>query len=258
MLRGRRRLVVLLVLAAAIAAGLVAAAPWRGGSTTGAAARGTGPAAPPAASTDPGTTSAAPAPAVGAALAQSVPCPAGAAQRSALALARAQARYALEWRGRTIHVDLRRIAADRALVDALASGQLGAAQLAAEAQLIHHVVQIRVLRGGRAIVDANPTSFDVAGSELVLHGPHGTTLGTLEITLQDIIGFLKLDRHLYHAATVVRGSGGRVLSSLPHAVAPALPESGCVRVAGARWTVSHMSRPGYAGEHLEIWVLNRI
>lgn len=187
----------------------------------------------------------------------------GCAPPASLARARgqlrsAEARYAVESSGRTIHVDLRQIAHDRRLVGALRAGDIAAALAAANGELVRHVVQIRVLRGSRVLLDANPTSFDVAGSSIVLRGPGGRRLGTLQITLQDIIGFIKLERRVDHAGALVRGRDGRMRTSLPAAAALTLPRSGCVAIGARRYVVGSFQRASYTGEPLTIWVLTSV
>src|ERR1019366_343103 len=145
-------------------------------------------------------------------------CPTrAAAARATRALRAAQARYRMEARGTVIHADLRRIAGDRRLISALEAGNLPAAQLAAGEQLVNHVVQIRVLRGARVLLDANPTSFDVAGSTIRL-----------------------------------RGAAGQMRTSLPPAAAASLPSSGCSQLGARRYVVSSFQETSYTGEALTI------
>jgi hypothetical protein len=183
----------------------------------------------------------------------SVPCPRGeAAARSDRALAAATARYLLEARGHAVHADLRRIARDPILLAALAAHDLRRARAEAERQLVNHVVRIRVLRGSRVLLDANSLSFDVAGSSIALR-----SLGRLEITVQDIIGYVKLVRKLDAAEVIVHGAGGHVHTS-PRAAAAArltLPRSGCARVGGRLYAVRTLDEVGFAGEALTISVL---
>jgi hypothetical protein len=104
-----------------------------------------------------------PAPSRAAAVVAARGCPAAAASaRARTALAAAEARYRMESRGSVIHADLRQIEHDRSLVGALSAGNTGAALSAANNQLVRHVVQIRVLRGSRVLLDANPTSFETS------------------------------------------------------------------------------------------------
>src|ERR1700688_4977160 len=102
------------------------------------------------------------------------------------------ARYRLEAAGHAVHTDLKQIAHDAALIGALRAGDIPGALAAANRQLVRHVVQIRVTRGSRLLLDANPSSFDVAGSSIALRSVGGRNLGRLTITVQDIIGFIKL------------------------------------------------------------------
>ncbi len=154
-----------------------------------------------------------------------------------------------------IHADLRRIASDPVLLDSLSAGNLGSALAEANRQLVRHVVQIRVLRGSRLLVDANPTSWDVGGSGVELHAPNGRRLGRLEITVQDVIGLVKLVHKLNAAEVVVRGASGRVRVSLPATKALTLSASGCTQVGTHSYVVSSFHQTSFSGEPLTVWVL---
>jgi len=176
-------------------------------------------------------------------------------RRSAGALLAAERRFALEAEGATIHRDLRQIAHDRALLQALSAGDSQRATVAAERQLVRHVVRIRVVRDGRALLDANATSFDVAGAAVGLRGAHGSSLGQLQITVQDVIGFDKLVHRRIHADVLVRASGGAMRTTLPAAARAVLPASGCLSVGARRYLVRSFARTDFTGEALEVWVL---
>lgn len=183
-------------------------------------------------------------------------CPSpAAADRAAAALRGAEARFQLESEGLTIHRDLRQIAGDRRLLKALSANDLSLALAEANRQLVRHVVRIRVQRGPRIVVDANPSSFDVGGSGLLLRAPTGTVLGRLQITVQDVIGFDKLVHKLLHADVVVRGSGGHARTTLPAAAGLSLPAAGCARIGGRSYVVGSFAQRSFTGEHLAIWVL---
>jgi hypothetical protein len=161
----------------------------------------------------------------------------------------------MESRGTVIHADLRRIARDRTLAATLAAGRLRSALTAADRQLVRHVVQIRVLAGSRVLLDANSSSFDVGGSRLSLRGPRGVILGQLQITVQDMIGFIKLVHKLDAADVVVRDAAGHARSSLPAALNVALPSSGCTRVGARTFVVSSFSTTSFTGVPLTVWLL---
>ena len=99
--------------------------------------------------------------------------------------------------------------------------------------------------------------FVVLSGRPTLRTPGGRSIGSLQITVQDIIGFIKLERKLDHAGIVVVGSGGRMRTSLPAAAGVALPRAGCVEIAARRFVVSSFRRLSYTGEPLTIWVLSR-
>lgn len=181
-------------------------------------------------------------------------CPGFAAAR---ALARAERgaryRYDLERVGLAVHVEFRRIEHDRALTSELAHDDLAAARARAGALLVNHVVRIRIGRGARVIVDANAGSFAVGGSVHQLRFAH-RTLGQLEVTVQDVTGYVKLVREYERADVVVRGSSGRQRTSLARAPSR-LPASGCAWIGGHRYAVGSFAESGFARERLTIWVL---
>jgi hypothetical protein len=177
-------------------------------------------------------------------------------RRADAVLAAAAFRYQQETSGSTIHADVQRIAADPLLLAALQRNRFGRALTEARRQLVQHVVRIRVLRGSRVVVDANHTSFDVAGSSMVLRGRRGERLGTLMITVQDVIGFIKLiDRRDGASAVVVRGSRGHLSASSPLAAAAALAPTGCVTLAGHAYVVRTLRERSFTGEPLTIRIL---
>lgn len=178
-----------------------------------------------------------------------------AAARADAALSAAKRRYLTEAQGRVIHVDLRQIAGDTVLLRALSAGNLGSALAAANRQLVRHVVQVRVLRGSRVLLDANPTSFDVGGSGMDLRARNGHSLGRLQITVQDVIGFIKLVHKLDAAEVVVRGSAGHVRTSRPVLATIPLPRSGCTQIGTRRYVVSSFNETSFWGEPLTIWLL---
>jgi hypothetical protein len=181
-------------------------------------------------------------------------CPSGAAAaRIHAVLRRARYRYSQERVGLAVHVAFRRIEHDGTLVRALRAGDLVTARVRADQLLVGHVVRIRIRRGSRLLLDANPTSFAVGGSVHSLR-LHGRTLGQMEVSIQDVIGFIRLVHKYDGGDVVVRGSRGQARTSIG-AVPRRLPGSGCVSIAGRRYAVSSFSERGFAGEGLTIWVL---
>jgi hypothetical protein len=150
-----------------------------------------------------------------------------------------------------------RIARDQRFLRALQSGNAAAIRAAALHELflpVKHVVRIRVVRGGRTIVDVGGTF--VSGSEgTELRAPNGADLGRLDVSMQDILGLTKLVRRFTPAEIVVRGRPGHVLASPPGLANVTMPDSGRVAIDGRQWAVSSFTRTGFAGEPLRISVL---
>jgi hypothetical protein len=167
----------------------------------------------------------------------------------------AKRRYDHEQYGVAVHAALRRVTHDGALLRALNAGAPRTARAEAKRQLIFHTVRIRIVRGSRVLVDANPASFAVAGPTGELHGPHGRVLGQAQVTVQDVVGFIKLVHRYHPAHLLVRGRHGHVQTSLPASRTKLLPASGCTTVAGHAYAVRSFTRTGFAGEPLKIWLL---
>jgi hypothetical protein len=187
-------------------------------------------------------------------------CPSPAAAARARAVLRgAKQRFQIESRGTAIRADLRYIAHDRVLLDALRSNDMAGVRAEVgrlqHSQIVKHVTRIRVLRGSQVLVDGWPTSFDVAGSERELRDHNGRSLGRVQITIQDIIGFIKLEHRHDGTEVVARGAQGQVRTLLPAARGVSLPATGCVRVGGRHYMVRSFKETGFIGEPLTIWLL---
>ena len=172
----------------------------------------------------------------------------------------ARQRYSEEVTGAAVHKQLRRVAADPVLLRALSSGNLTA--LRAEVRLQDatphaHISRLRVVRGSRVLADAGVV-FPVAPAQTALHDAHGHVLGTLQLCIQDVIGYVKYLHRNVHVDVVVRGHGaGHVRTSLPAAASRTLPSSGPVTIGGHRYLVRFFTEHGLAGETLRIWILKR-
>jgi hypothetical protein len=195
------------------------------------------------------------------------PAPAGAAsgscgaastqQRVAAALRFARGRFRLEADGEAVHAALALVGADRALAAAMGRGDFGAAK--AEALRLvrghHHITAIRVLRGQRVVVETMRYPFDVAGSQAPLRDRRGAVVGTLQVTIQDVIGFIRLVHKFTGSQVLVRGAAGEAKSSLPAALGARLPAAGCATLAGRTYAVRSFPETSFTGEALTIWVL---
>jgi len=162
--------------------------------------------------------------------------------------------YQQEADGAVGHAAVRRIARDPALLAALRSGDPTALRTAALRQLFNpgkHVVRLGILREGRPLTDVGG-AFVVAPARLALRGG-----ATLEASMQDVVGYVKLVHRLTGAQVVVRGAPGHVESSLPAAARRSLPAAGDATIAGRTYVVRSFHEPGYAAERLDVWILSR-
>jgi hypothetical protein len=169
----------------------------------------------------------------------------------------ARARYGLERYGVAVHAALGTVAADRVLTDAVRAGNLTAARAEA-VRLVRghqHISAIRLVRGGRPLIDTNVYPFDVAGAQATLRDRRGAVLGTLHVTIQDVVGFIRLVHKYGGSQVVVRGARGEAKTSLPAALAARLPASGCATLAGRTYAVGSFSEASFTGEPLTIWIL---
>jgi hypothetical protein len=178
---------------------------------------------------------------------------------------RAKAIYRNEIEGAKLPQQLRRIARDRTLLDALSRGDLAGAQAAANKllriPLNHraHVTRISVVRGSQVLVNATVNSdgvFVVTPGRRFLTF-HGRPLGILLVSLQDVTGFVKLIRHVTGADALVRGASGHVRTSLPAARRARLPSSGSVTIAGRTYLTRSFHETGWGKEPLTVWILQR-
>jgi hypothetical protein len=141
------------------------------------------------------------------------------------------------------------------LLDGLTTGDLAEARYAMHHQPIRHAVAVRVTKDGRTLIDVG-LRFVVGGRIHALHNQNGRYLGQIEISIQDVVGFIKLVHRLTGCEVVVEGSTGQAMSSLDAAVGTPLPGSGPVDVAGRDYTVTSFRERGFAGEPLLVSLLD--
>jgi hypothetical protein len=150
--------------------------------------------------------------------------------------------YSGERAGAAVHASLRRIERDAAAMRGSRAALLR--------QLFkpgYHVVRLRVVRGGRVRGDV--------GGRFVVAGP---SRRGLTISIQDVIGYVKLVHGLTGQGVVVRGRPGHVVASSPALAHAPLPAKGEAFVRGHRYTVTLFHEPGFAGERLRVWILHPI
>jgi hypothetical protein len=113
-----------------------------------------------------------------------------------------------------------------------------------------HVSRLRIVRGKQVLIDVG-VPFVVAPSQMRMPGGY-----TLQISIQDEIGFVKFTYRNDHVWAVVRGRGpAHVRTLLPAAAHARLPASGTVTLAGRRYAVRSFSETALGGEPVTVWIL---
>jgi hypothetical protein len=110
----------------------------------------------------------------------------------------------------------------------------------------YHVVRLRVLRHGKVAGDV--------GGRFVVGGP---TRDGMTISIQDVIGYVKLVHRLTGQGVVVRGRPGHVAASSSAFAAARLPAAGQVAIGARTYSVTSYTEPGFAGERLHVWLLGQ-
>jgi hypothetical protein len=174
----------------------------------------------------------------------------------------AKARYVQEVQGGVAHATLRRVARDPALLAALRSGSQTRLRSYVQSRYMPvwyhwHVSRLRIMRGSNVLVDAG-VPFVLAPSQMTLRDARGRSLGTLQVSIQDEIGFVRFMHRNYPVDVVVRGRGAaHVRTSLPAAASAHLPDSGTTTIGGARYQVRSFRQMALANEPVKVWILQR-
>jgi hypothetical protein len=171
-------------------------------------------------------------------------------------------RYRIEAHGGIAFGTMHRVARDPVLLRTLQSGNLTALRAYVRQQYqpvwYHwHVSRMRILKGSRVLADAG-VPFVVAPVHMTLRGAGGRPLGTLEVSIQDVIGFVRFMHRNYPVDVVVRGRGpAHVRTSLPAAARSKLPSQGATTIAGRRYLVRSFHETALAKEPVTVWILKR-
>ena len=176
-------------------------------------------------------------------------------------LATARAVYAGQVRGAHSLAVLHKVGSDPILLHDLQGGRIAAARAYVAHQFpkvwYHwHVSRLRITQGGRLVSELG-VPFVLPPSQMTLRGPSGRPVGTLQISMQDEIGFVRLMHRRYPPVQVViRGQGASHLRTSMHAAASTkLPASGTVKLGGRRYLVRSFSEPSWDGGPVTIWLL---
>ena len=174
----------------------------------------------------------------------------------------ARQRYRVEAQGSVANATARRVARDPALLRTLQSGNVAATQAYVKRQFAGvwyhwHVSRMRITKGSTVVVETG-VPFVLAPTQVTLRGSGGRALGTLEVSIQDEIGFVRYMHRNYPVDVVVRGQGaGHIQTSLPAAANAKLPSQGPVTIAGRRYLARSFPETAWNGEPVTAWILTK-
>jgi hypothetical protein len=151
---------------------------------------------------------------------------------------------------------VKHLSQNAALLRAIRAGDLAKVRSEARRPVITHEVRVRITRGSHVLMDAG-LPFVVQGARGELRGPNGAVLGRVEVSIQDVIGFVKLVGRETGTKVVVRGRRGIVQTLFPAAAHARLPGSGKVRIGGRGYLVRSFHEVDFIGNPLTVWVLDR-
>jgi hypothetical protein len=168
--------------------------------------------------------------------------------------------YAVEVHGGVTIGTAYRVARDPTLLRTLQSGNAASTRAYVQRQFsavwYHWHVSRMAIRKGSAVVAETGVPFAVAPSQVTLRSSGGRTLGTLDVSVQDVVGFVRFMHRNYPVDVVVRGRGAaHVRSSLPAAAHATLPSRGPVTLSGRRYVVRSFPEIAWGGEPVTVWIL---
>jgi hypothetical protein len=162
------------------------------------------------------------------------PCGAAAGQTAAAAvLGPAERIYRLELSSTEVRADKHQVESYGPLLSALASGSTAAVQRADTALVYSgtHIVRLRVTRGATVLADVGGPYIIAPVSGTLRQGGH--VLGHYVLSVQDDLGYVKLESRFIGMPLLLRGASGRIPVE---GVIPAagIPDSGTLTYHGAR------------------------
>jgi hypothetical protein len=172
-----------------------------------------------------------------------------------------ETRYQEQVHGPAAVQALHSLATDPTLLRLLAEPNLSAARSYIHTQYwgiwYHwHVSRMRIMRGSQTI-STQGVPFVLPTIHTTMHAADGRSLGTVYVSMQDEIGFVRLMHREYPVQVVIRGSGGELRTSMYSAAFAKLPSSGSVRLGGQSYVVRSFHEPAWGGETVTIWILMR-
>jgi hypothetical protein len=148
----------------------------------------------------------------------------------------------------------RKLDQNAALVRALETGDRRKIRSEARKAVFAHEVRVRVTNGAHVLMDAG-LPFVVQGSQGELRSSTGVHLGRVDVSIQDLIGFVKLVDRETGMKVVVRGRRGILQTLFPAAARAHLPKSGNVTIRGRGYLVKSFSEVDFNRNPFTVWIL---
>jgi hypothetical protein len=175
--------------------------------------------------------------------------------------ATARALYTQQVSGAHSIAVLHRVGSDPTLLRLLASRNQAAVRTYVAGQYRRvwyhwHVSRLRIKQGSQLVTE-NGVRFVMPASQMVLRDAAGHAVGTLQVSMQDEIGFVRLMHRRYPPVhVVIQGQGGAHLRASMRAAGTAkLPAGGSVLLGGSRYLVRSFHEKAWDGEPVTIWIL---
>jgi hypothetical protein len=150
---------------------------------------------------------------------------------------------------------IKQMSANPTLIRALESGNRRRIRAVARKPVLGHEVRVRVVRGSQVLMDAGLPDV-VQAAEGELRAPNGADLGRVQVSIQDLIGFVKLVDRETGTRMVVRGRNGHVETMFKAAAHRPLPASGPVKIRGRTYWVREFKEGDFVGKPLQVWMLD--
>jgi hypothetical protein len=116
-----------------------------------------------------------------------------------------------------------------------------------------HVSRMRISQGSKIVSEVG-VPFVLPASQMTLRGSGGRTVGTLQVSMQDEIGFVRLMHRRYSVNVVIRGRTELRASDRAAGLAK-LPATGSIVLGGYRYNVRSFHELAWDREPVTIWIL---
>ncbi len=163
--------------------------------------------------------------------------------------------YAAELHGTETRADIGHVTGSATLLQALAQGNQPAVQSAVHALVYApgwHIVRLRVLRAGSVVSDIGGP-YIIAPVDGALRW-HGRTVGRYVMSVQDDLGYLKLESRFIGVPMEIYRNG-RPLMGTVHPVPPSVTGGATISVAGRRLTAEVLSMKAFPTGTLHVALL---